>query len=744
MKQLVEDYRRGVVALRETPPPRCGDDAVLVRAVSSLVSLGTERAMIDFGRRSLLGKALARPDLLRRALEKTRVQGLRQTWEEAMGRLDAPVALGYSAAGIVLECGASVREAYAVGEAVSCIGQGFASHAECLRMPANMVCRLPGGVSCRHGAFGMLGSIALHGMRCAGVGFGSRVAVLGLGLLGQLTAQLLEAYACEVIGTDPDTDKLGVAGRGAGRFVGDAESLRALAEGMHGVDAVIVTASGGDAGLLDLAVALCRPRARIVVVGTPDMRVDRNAVWEKEVEITVSRAGGPGALDPVYELDGVDLPLGEVRWTQRRNLEEFLRLAGSGRLRLDELITHEFPFGEAERCYQEWTSGALSAPIGVLLNHPADAALEVGVADATEPAAATPSALEAVATSPAPTVAALASRAVPSPERLSVAVFGAGVFANAALLPAARKLRRWRLDTIVSLSGVRAAHAARRFGFAHAVSDPESVWNDPGIDAVIAATPHAAHCGHVLGAWRHGKALYIEKPLCAHPSELDEIVAAYVAADRLPVTMVGHNRRFSAHARRWKAWLGQRAGPVVAQLTVNAGPLGADHWLRAAEQGRGRIVGEMTHFIDLLCFLCDALPVWVMAERVRADAADAGDDNLVATLRFADGSVGSITYAANGSRRSARETVTLLCDGKTIVSEDYRRSALYAARRTRRYRSARQQLGHREALEHFAKAVGGVAEPPPFVEAVAVMRAAFAIERSLSIGKRVAVAESPR
>ena len=718
MKQLVQRYRDGAVALREVPAPRCGDDAVLVRTEASLVSIGTERAMIELGRRSLLGKALARPELARRALEKARVQGLRQTWQEAMGRLDAPVALGYSAAGVVQQCGAAVADAYSVGEPVACIGQGFASHAEYLRMPPNMVCRLPEGVSCRHGAFGMLGCIALHGIRCAGVGFGSRVAVIGLGLLGQLTTQLLQAYSCDVLGMDPDADKLRIAASGPGRFVGDAESLRAATRGGQGVDAAIIAVSGGDSSPLELAIALCRPRARIVVVGALDVRADRNALWEKELELTVSRAGGPGSLDPVYEIDGVDLPVGEVRWTQRRNLQEFLRLLGDGRLRLDSLITHEFPFEQAERRYAEWIAGGLGAPVGVLLNYPARA-------PARAPAATTE----------------LAVRARPD-ARLSVAVFGAGAFANALLLPAARKVRAWRLHTLVSMTGARAEHTARRFGFARCTTDAESVWRDESIDAVIGLTPHDTHCELVLNAWRHGKALYVEKPLCARPPELDELIAAYRAADSVPPTVVGHNRRFSPHAARWRSWLGRRAGPLVAQLTVNAGPLSADHWLRADEQGRGRVVGELTHFIDLLCFLCGALPVWASAARARSDEPTEASDNFAVTLQFADGSLGSIAYAAAGSRRAARETLALFCDGKTIVSEDYRRSALHGPGFARRYRT-RQQLGHSEALERFADAARGAAAAPPFSEALAVMRTAFAIERALSTGERVAVAPPP-
>ena len=329
MKQVVQSYKTGEVTLRDVPVPQCGSKRILVRNRHSLISLGTERSTIELGRKSLLGKAASRPDLVRRAWDKAKKEGLLKTWQEAMGRLDTPTPLGYSSAGIIEQCGIAATE-FSPGDRVACIGQGFASHAEFVSIPVNLACRIPEGVSDDEASFGMLGIIALHGIRSAKLSFGSKVVVLGLGLLGLLTIQMLRAYGCEVIALDPAQDKTAVANRlGFKHVTNQAEDLTRLCDVQtagYGADAVINTAASKDRSLVDQSIQLCRSKGRIVIVGTADIHPDRNELWLKEIELVVSRAAGPGSLDPLYELEGVDLPIGEVRWTQKRNLQEFLRL----------------------------------------------------------------------------------------------------------------------------------------------------------------------------------------------------------------------------------------------------------------------------------------------------------------------------------------------------------------------------------------------------------------------------------
>ncbi|MDP7318826.1 MAG: zinc-binding alcohol dehydrogenase, partial [SAR324 cluster bacterium] len=352
MKQVVQSYKTGEVTLREMPVPQCGSKRILVKNRHSLVSLGTERMTIELGRKSLLGKAKARPDLVRRVWEKAKQEGLLKTYQEAMGRLDAPTPLGYSCSGVVIESGVSAS-AFTPGDRVACVGQGFASHADFVSVPPNLACRIPEQVSDEAATFGMLGIIALHGIRRAELSFGSHVTVLGLGLLGLLSVQILQAYGCQVTAMDLDARKVNLAQQLGVSFAtidGDGlqQQVHAVTYG-HGADAVLITAASKSREPVDLAIRLSRSRAKIVVVGTADIHPDRNELWQKEVELLVSRAAGPGSLDPLYELEGGDLPIGEVRWTENRNLQEFLRLVSEERVQLDPLITHRISFSKAEQ-----------------------------------------------------------------------------------------------------------------------------------------------------------------------------------------------------------------------------------------------------------------------------------------------------------------------------------------------------------------------------------------------------------
>ena len=375
MKQIVQSYKTGEVKLRDVPVPLCGSKCILVRTGTSLISIGTERSVIDLGRKSLAGKAAARPDLVRRVWDKAKKEGLLKTYKEVLGRIDTPTPLGYSCSGMIEECGLAATE-FSPGDRVACIGQGFASHAEFVSMPVNLSCRIPEGVSDEEAAFGMLGIIALHGIRCADLSFGSRVVVMGLGLLGLLTVQMLLTYGCEVIALDLVEDKVDLAKQfGVIDVTAKSTELQNLTDARtraQGVDAVIITATTKKRDPVDQAIQLCRPKGKIVVVGVADIHPDRNELWQKEVELVVSKAGGPGSLDPLYELEGIDLPIGDVRWTQKRNLEEFLRLLQSKKVNVQPLITHRFSIADAEQAYAQLIAGDLKKPIGVLLKYVKD------------------------------------------------------------------------------------------------------------------------------------------------------------------------------------------------------------------------------------------------------------------------------------------------------------------------------------------------------------------------------------
>jgi len=721
MKQVVQSYKTGEVALRDVPVPQCGSKRILVRNQNSLISLGTERSTIELGRKSLLGKAAARPDLVRRAWDKAKKEGLLKTWQEAMGRLDTPTPLGYSAAGTVEQCGLAATE-FAPGDRVACVGQGFASHAEFVSIPVNLACKIPKEVSCEEAAFGMLGIIALHGIRSANLSFGSRVVVMGLGLLGLLTIQMLRAYGCDVIAFDPATDKTDLAQRlGFSHIVTEASALDLVCghvTGGAGADAVIITAATKDRGPVDQAIQLCRPKGRIVVVGTADIHPDRNELWQKEVDIVVSKAAGPGSVDPVYEIEGIDLPIGEVRWTQKRNLQEFLRLIAEKKVDVQALITHRFNIEQAEDVYRQFVAGTLAQPIGVLLAYPNHADIQRQL----------PLALPR-------------SNKKNADTQVSVGVIGAGLFGKALLLPALRSQAEVNLHTLVTGSGASVEHSARKFGFTHQATDSTAVWQNPDIDAVIGLTPHSNHANLVSQAIAHRKALFLEKPLCTTNDELDQLRAQALTADVLPFIFVGHNRRYSPHTVKMQQWLSTRQSPLVLQMRINTGFVPASHWVHSEDEGRSRVVGEMSHFIDLIQGLINAPIARVSAERISGDNNSAvNNDNIAITFKCEDGSVGSMIYSASGDKSYSREMTEIFFDGKTIVSKDFRVSELHRGGRAESFKTSGQEMGYAEELKAFIHCVSGKAQPDVSLpEIFATMDVIFAIEQALATAQTVSV-----
>jgi len=716
MKQVVQNYKTGKVSLLDVPVPQCGSKSILLRNTHSLISTGTERATIELGKKSLIGKARARPDLVKRAIDKAKKEGLKKTFQEAMGRLDMPTPLGYSAAGVVVEAGAAAQ-AFAPGDRIACIGQGIASHAEWLRVPVNMACKIPDNVSDAEAAFGMLGTIAMHGIRKTDLSFGSTVVVVGLGLLGLLSVQLLKAYGCHVIATDLLASKVALAQQlGADFATTDPDALIAYVNTQthsHGVDGAILTAASQSNEPVDLAIKLLRFGGKIVVVGTADIHPDRNELWQKEIALVVSKAGGPGSLDPLYEQEGIDLPIDRARWTQQRNLAEFLRLISNKSIKIKPLISHRYSIDDAETVYQNLLKNKLPNVVGVLFHYHNRPTLERQIA------------MPAYKTSPADTV--------------NISVIGAGVFGKALLLPALTKNKKAAMRTLVTSSGASAEHTAKRFGFVNCATDAYQVFADHDTDAIIALTPHRTHADFVIKALQQGKSLFIEKPLCVNKQELQAIRECLSTVDRQPIIVVGHNRRFSPHALKMKSWLSTRQNPLVMQYRVNAGFVPADHWVHGESDGRSRIVGEMSHFIDLLCFLNDEKVERIHAERIGADNQSVvNNDNLVVTIKFSGGSVASLTYTASGDKSYSRECLEIFFDTKTICCEDFRRTTLFSSAGKSKLKTNGQEMGYHEELTHFIDCVKGDAQVSVSMdEMLATMEVLFAIEDALSLGDKV-------
>jgi predicted dehydrogenase/threonine dehydrogenase-like Zn-dependent dehydrogenase len=717
--QIVQNYRSGEVALRTVPAPRCPRNGLLVQTSASLISIGTERSMVDLGRKSLIGKARARPDLARRALEKARREGFWKVFQDSLARLDTPSPLGYSSAGVVLEVGDSVT-GFAPGDRVACIGQGVASHAEIVSVPINMAARIPDNVTDEEAAFGMVGVIALHGVREAHLTFGSKVAVIGLGLLGLITVQLLRAYGCQVIAMDLDQAKCDLAkGFGASAATTSKDELLEISNRLSdgfGQDAVLVTAATSSDAPINTAIELSRPKARIVLVGVADIHPNRNEMWHKEVEIIVSKAGGPGTLDPLYELDGIDHPIGYVRWTQTRNVEELLRLASEKRLDFGRLITHRYTIADAETAYREHLGDARTSAIGVIVNYQK-----------------TPSTKREVVLA--------ANSSVKRDGALRLAVLGAGQFGRTTLLPALAKAQDVSLLVLATSSGVSAEHSGRRFGFAEVSTESDAVFARSDIDAVFALTPHSHHARAVKLAIESNKPLFVEKPLCISPDELTEIEAAWNAAAHRPIIMVGHNRRYSPHADKLREWLKGRQGPLVMDVRVNAGYVPPEHWVHSEAQGRSRIIGEMTHFLDFMEAVSGTAIIEVGAMRTDGGSRIVLDnDNVAVNVRFADGSVGSLVYCGQGPRSYPREHFEIFFDGRAVTSLDFRQSLLFNAKGQTKFSSGAQDYGYVAEIAAFLTAAkGGISILPDFATDLRIMRAAFAIEASLATGAPVKV-----
>ncbi len=712
MRQLIQSYRTGEMKVEDVPPPVAQPGGVLVRTVRSLVSAGTEKMVVDLARKGLLGKARARPDLVRKVLNTARKQGVMNTLKKVQSKLDTPIPLGYSAAGVVVELG-DEHTGFKVGDRVACAGAGYANHADYNFVPRNLVARIPDGVSMETASFATVGSIALQGVRQTDPTLGDRVAVLGLGLIGQITVQLLRANGCRVLGFDPDPERAALAKRmGAHEAVSGEleEAARRFTDG-DGIDAVIVAASTPSAGPLEQAGEIARLRGRIVVVGLVGMEVPRSLYYRKELDLRMSMSYGPGRYDADYEERGIDYPLPYVRWTEQRNLQAFLELAADGRLDCEALVTHRFSIADALDAYGLVTKGE-EPFLGVVLGYEADD--------------------EAVAT--APTRVELSRKAIAG-EKVGVGLIGAGSFGQGVLLPAIQASGLAEPVAIATGGGMTARRLGEQYGFRRATSDASQVIGDSDVDAVFVLTRHHLHAPLAGQALRAGKSAFTEKPLAMSAEELEELAKARQEAGG-PDVMVGFNRRFAPLVGEIREHFDGRAEPLVMHYRVNAGFIEDGHWTQDPLEGGGRILGEGCHFLDLMHSLAGAPPVRVFAESIPGGGRFRADDNVVVTTRFADGSVGTLLYTAMGDPRLAKESLEVFGEGKVALLDDYRALRLLGGGQERKSRSANQDKGFDAEIRGFLAAVAsGDPFPVPFDEAVATTRVTLGAIESLRTGQ---------
>jgi predicted dehydrogenase len=692
MKQVLQDLRSGAVKVHDVPEPTPEPGYVLVAVERSLISSGTERAVASLGSKSLLQKARARPDLVRKTLDVARAEGVGAAAAKVRSRLDQHSAFGYSLAGRVLETGGDGR--FAPGDAVACVGSGHASHAEVVSVPANLVVPLPPEVETAAAAFAAPAAIALHAIRLARVGPGATVAVVGLGLIGQLAGRLLEASGCIPIGTDPRADRVALFGEGGG--ADEVAALVAAASRGRGADAVLVCAATASSEPVALAAEVARDRALIVVVGDVGLELDRRALYEKELELVVARSYGPGRYERDYEERGVDYPAGYVRWTEGRNVEAVVDLLARGSLRVSDLVTHRFPIADGERAY-----GALDDPdsLGILLEYP-------GVDERRE---------RTVRLGPALTSGAL-----------RVGLVGAGAFMRGTLVPALRE-RDVAFGAVCARSGASAASLAERLQAPLAGTDAYELIRSPELDAIVVATPHSTHAGLAAAALEQGKSVWVEKPLAISWEQLGAVAAQAQAG----LLLVGHNRRFAPLAHSLKEAV---TGPLLIHIRVAAGQLESRHWLEDSEEG-GRVLGEISHFVDLAAFLAGGAPTHVAGAVVPSPA---GAESLAGLLRFADGSSATIAYGVGESRGLPKERIEVLGQDGAAVVDDFQRLEVFGA--AANTTKSRRDKGHRTAVAAFVEAASGRADPPvPVEEQLLVAAASLALLDSARSGEQVEV-----
>jgi polar amino acid transport system substrate-binding protein len=729
MKQVLQSYRTGELRVADVPAPGVEAGSLLVHTRVSLVSAGTERATVELAQKSLLGKARARPDLVKKVLERVARDGLVATGKAAFQKLDSPIPLGYSCAGVVLEVGDGVP-GFSPGDRVACAGAKVANHAEINLVPHHLCARIPDGVADEDAAFVTLGAIALHGVRQAAPTLGEVFAVIGLGLIGQLAVQLLRASGCAVLGVDLDPAKVTLAkslGCEAALLRSDdlAAAVRGLTSG-RGLDGVILAAATPSSDPVELAGELCRDRGRVVALGATGLTVPRRPYYDKELVLLQSRSYGPGRYDPSYEEGGVDYPAGYVRWTEGRNLEAFLAQVAAGRVRAQPLVSHKFPIERAQEAYgllqgaaaaqdslvaQPGAEGKPAAPagepLGILLTYPQGPA-------------------------PARTVTLSNASWRASKGVVRVGIIGAGNFAAGTLVPLFAQQDGVKLIAIASARGASARHLAERHQIARATTDAAAILSDGEVDAVVIATRHDKHAALAAQALRAGKHVFVEKPLALDEAGLRDVLEAQASSGKQ--LFVGYNRRFAPMTLALKEQFANRRGPLVLSLRVNAGEIPATSWVHDPREGGGRLIGEGCHFVDLCAAIAGAPVTRVFAQGVLPSGGARADDNFALDLRLGDGSIASLVYTAQGDPSAGKERIEVFGDGAWALLDEFRKLELRRGGKLRTERALAQDKGHKAGVAAFLESIttGKAAVSPQ--DLAATSRATFAAAEALRGG----------
>ncbi len=714
MKQLIQSYKTGELGLFDVPAPVCDENGVLVKTTASLVSAGTEKMIVDIAKKSLLGKAKARPDLVKQVIDKMKKEGIQNTLEKVFNKLDTPIPLGYSCAGRVLEVGRKV-EGVSVGDRVACGGAGYANHSEVNYVPKNLFIKIPDGVDDVDASFVTVGAIALQGVRQTAPTLGESIAVMGLGLLGQLTVQLLKANGCRVIGSDIDPDKIELAkklGADEACHAGDLVKRAMEFSNGQGVDAVIITASTSSNQPIVDAGDISRMRGRVVIVGMVGMDIPRNEYYKKELTLKLSMAYGPGRYDPEYEEKGIDYPFDLVRWTEQRNFEAFLDLIAQGRVTPKELITHTFDFDEAMKAYDLLEGKTDEKYLGIVLEYPGEIDLEKNK------------------------TVQINQKAIKS-DQVNVGLIGAGNFTKSVILPNLKKVDGYNLVGLCTATGVSAHGTGEKHGFKYITTDTDEIFENSEINTVFITTRHDKHAQNVLKSIESGKHCFVEKPLCIKEEELEEIKSAY---DGSTIVQVGFNRRFSPLIQKMKSVAGD--GPVSITYRINAGIIPKNVWIQDPEIGGGRIVGEVCHFIDTCSYLTGSEVASVYASSVhKSDKSIPDEDNVNIVLTYKNGSTAAINYFAYGDGSMPKEYVELFANGTAMQMNDFRELTIYNNGKREKIKSSNQDKGFVNEFKAFKDSIQNGKAAISFGSIYNTTKTTFKILESLKSSKAIDITQ---
>ena len=733
MKQITQNYKTGELSLKEVPVPALKPGGIIVRNRYSLVSVGTEKSMTELAQKGVIGKAKDRPDLVRQVIDKAKRDGIVNTFNTVREKLDIVKPLGYSSAGVVVEVGHDVDE-FLPNDRVACAGAGYASHAEMIYVPKNLCTKIPENVSFADAACTTVGAVAMQGVREADLSLGERVTVIGLGLVGQITVQLLSAAGCTTLGYDPDITRVKSAVKAGLEYgfseINDLEKTADTISKGYGIDAVIITASTKSSEPVNLAARIARHKGKIVVVGNIGMELHRDVFYKKELDLRLSRSYGPGRYDPVYEEKGIDYPFGYVRWTENRNMETVLDLISKGKLVLDKLLTHCFPIDEAENVYK-LLNNKISSADSLIRRYKIPLTSEDKDNEDKDKLLGILIEYKEALTDTVRLKVNVKKEFHTNPELIKVGLIGAGNFAKNTLIPILKSIPTIQLKGLASSTGINAVTNREKYHFQYCTTDYKEILNDNEIDSIIIATRHNLHAKLVIEGLRKGKDIFVEKPLALNKNELTDISDTWnVGTQRL---MVGFNRRFSSHISNIMKLFKDRREPFVINYRINAGFIPMDSWVHDAEEGGGRIIGEVCHFVDLLQFITGSPPVKIYADLMLNSKYS--NDNVTVNLKFKDGSIGTITYLSCGEKVFPKERLEIFNGGSTAVIDDFRSSTMIKSGKTRKVKTRLQDKGHHRELEtFFSKIKEGKDSPIPFIENFTATLATFRIEESIKKG----------